>query len=265
MATEMNNINIYMPENINYIINFLEQNKYITISKVSVDWWSFVFEYMRKNNINFNELSNSDFKNMAKQANEKGYINMLTGKFFYVNEYSFSIPYEFIKNQPKDFILGISHMTPGKRCEFIKNKLYKKDHLLKIKIIKNLNSIIKQPLNVLDAFVWKVWGYEDQLNLLYDYCNQNNIKIKIIGPSVGNYLFDLCKNINALFFEIDANAAIKYIDSYVDEIKKTHISNTMYLIVGGSAGMVLSYKLHNELLNKYIFDVGLAVARRYKY
>jgi len=265
MAIKMNNINTYIPKNINYIIDFLKQSKYITISKVSVDWWSFIFKYIKKNNINFNKLSNNDFKNIAKQANEKKIINMLTGKPFYVNEYSFSIPYGFIKNQPKDFILGVGFITPGKRCENIKSKQYKKNYPQKNRTIECLNSVTKQPLNVFDAFVWKVWGYENQLHLLYDYCNQNNIKIKIIGPSVGNYLLDLCKNINASFFEIDANAAIKFIDSYVDEIKKTHISNTMYLILGGSAGMVLSYKLHNELSNKYIFDVGLAIIRRYKY
>lgn len=254
-AQNINGINLFYPK-IDLIINNINNSKYFTFSKISTEWWKTFNLALKKEG--YKNIKSKNFSlSMLEMWNKK----QKGGRNWHVSwEVFYTVINSITKSLPKNFILGITDRTPGKKFFISKKHIYPdRGSSRDASITKTIKSIIPKKTKIFDAMGWKYWGISGEFSKIIEIINKKNISTILIGPNNLNNFGKICKIKNFRHFNIHNSDAALYVKEYYKQLinlDRTIFNEKVYLLQGGAACSYLSITLHNKLRNAFIFDVG---------
>lgn len=116
-----------------------------------------------------------------------------------------------------------------------------------------------------NAAVWRKYALNGDLDRFFEKYKDH--RIVLVGAGYFKDLGERLGLTNYHLFQIHEIEGCKYAEQYLKELKKLHISfkgiPVLYLFVAGELATWLIIKLHNELPNSFLIDIGRALDKYY--
>jgi len=228
---------------LDYFYDRIEKNDYFSYLKLGHGIWDMV---LRCDDTSQNMVHDDSYRSIVAQKMNKHIINAR----FDIEPIYWKYLLDTFANRPSsnDFLFAVSDTAYPVRMTRKSKQVFMKRH----------TSIKKWLLHkkLFDGEVWRRSAYECNLSNFLKKISDK--KITIVGPF---YFHDFAKRLglkNYSFVEVDLWHASKKINDTYEHIKSTHQSGTIYFIVLGGLATWLLGNLHDNLENKFLFDVGRA-------
>lgn len=257
VVKKINNFDVYHPK-IEFILDHINKNRYFTFSKISVEWWQMFCHSLI--NLNISDINDNNIHTISDEMiNIWNTKQKATRHDWEAKAKILEDVIKFITNKcPKNFIIGITDRTPGKKYTI--KPVYPDQKRGRQKIImQTIKKVIPKENILLDAMCWKYWAIKGDFKRIIDIANKRDFHVILVGPSTLNNFGNVCKIKNYSYMQIHDTKAALYVEDYkkrIIDLDSYIKKRKIYLLQGGSSTMWLCVKLHNKLKNSFIFDVG---------